>query len=368
MSKRNIVFRSIITIMAVAVALTAWGFAAAQDEGTPPFLGIGLQAADNGIQVKEITPGSPAEEAGLVVGDIITQIDGKDVTADTVLDILRDYAVGDTVILNVERGDETLELNATLATRPEQPNPEFQFMQRPVLGVRLENTDEGVIIREVRPNSAAEKAGLQVGDVLIKIGDTEITEAQQAVEAVQTLNSGDSVEIQVTRDGETVTVNATLESTPMELNFEGIPFDFSQITGQGRLGVEFVTLNTQVAEERNLEQTEGALVTSVSADSAAEKAGLQADDIIVAVNGEPVDEERTLRDRLVAYEAGDTITLEIQRGTETLQIEVTLDEPAIRDMMPMMPFFNGQPGHQFFGPDGFQFPIQPEIQTTQPNI
>jgi len=369
MSKRSFASHSIIAVLVLVMAFGALGMTAAQDQQATPYLGIGLQAADNGVEVKEIVPNSPADTAGLEVGDIITQIDNKDVTADSIQSILQDYAVGDSVTLNIVRGDETLELNATLGTRSDQSEiQQFQIIGRPLLGVQLENTDDGVVIREVRPDSAAEKAGLQVGDVLIKIGDTEITEAQDAVEAVHSLDSGDSVEIQVTRDGETLTVTATLEELPLEFNFEGIPFDFSQITGQGRLGVEFVTLNAQVAEERNVEQTEGALVTNVSTDSAAEKAGLQVDDIIVAVNGKLVNEEHTLRDRLVAYEAGDTVTLEVQRGSETLQLEATLDEPSMGDMMPMMPFFNGQPGHQFFGPDGFQLPIQPDAQPIQPNI
>lgn len=369
MLKPKIVSRSVIAVMVLAVALTAWGFAAAQDDSAPPFLGIGLQAVDNGIQIQEIVPGSPAEQAGLQIGDIITQINGKDVTAASVQGILQDYAIGDTVTLNVDRADETLELEATLAARPEQPEVQFQMSERPVLGVRLENTDDGVVIREITSGSAAEKAGLQVDDVLVKIGDVVISEAQQAVEAVQALKPGDDVEIQVTRNGESVSVTATLETMPMEFNFQGMPFDFNQLTQQGRLGVEFISLNAQVAQERGLEQTEGALVTKVSPDSPAAKAGLQTDDIITAVNGEKVDEEHTLRDRLVAYEAGDTITLDVQRGDEALSMDIVLEQTPMSELMPSIPFFNEGQGFQFGGPNGFQFPVQPpDANPVQPNL
>ncbi|GAB4337769.1 MAG: hypothetical protein Kow00117_19630 [Phototrophicales bacterium] len=69
---------------------------------------------------------------------------------------------------------------------------------------------------------------------------------------------------------------------------------------------------------------EGALITDVLPDSPAEAAGLMVGDIIQAVDGDVVDAERTLSDRLYAYEEGDTVTLDVLRDAETLQIEVTL--------------------------------------------
>jgi S1-C subfamily serine protease len=126
-----------------------------------------------------------------------------------------------------------------------------------------------------------------------------------------------------------------------------IPFGMGQMMSGGRLGVQFVTLDEETAAENGATLTDGALVTDVVEGSPAAEAGLQVEDVITAVNDEPVDAERTLRDRLVAYEPGDVVSLEVSRSEETLTIEVTLGEQDMSNMMP------------FLGPDGeFQMPFE----------
>lgn len=463
---KKVIVRSLFIVLTLMVAVSAWGLVAAQDDTNQgqPFLGIGLGEAENGVQVTDVAPDSPAAEAGLKVGDVITALNGDNVTADTIRDSIANLAVGDEITLSVQRGDEALELSATLSERPEveaaQP-PALELPgQRPMLGVRLEDTDNGVVIREVVADSPAANAGLQVDDVITKINDAEIANASEAVDAIRALQVGDTVSIEVTRGDATETVEATLEGIPVPLvqeipfgrDFRGlgiefnandqtwtirnlsedsdlytaglregdviqqfngsaydptglreylnsieddvevtlkierdgetqdiavpsislkeinafemggdgfqffnpdgqefnIPFGLGQMMNGGRLGVQFVTLDEQAAQEHNVTLTEGALVTDVIDASPAADAGLQVDDIITAVNNEPVDAEHTLRDRLVAYEPGDVVSLDILRGSETLTIDVTLGQPEMSDMMP------------FFGPNGgeFQFPFE----------
>lgn len=465
--------KTVLIVLALLVAVSAWGLVAAQDDtnAAVPFLGIGLSAADNGVQVTDVAPDSPAAAAGLKVDDLITAINGDDVTADSIRDTIANLAVGDEISLSVQRGDETLELNATLAERPElqpiQP-PVIESIQRPMLGVRLEDTDNGVVVQEVVAGSPAENAGLQVDDVIVKINDTDIANASEAVDAIRALAVGDTVSIEVQRGDTTETLEATLEGTPLPMvqeipfgrDFQGlgiqfssndqtwtirnlsedsdlytaglregdviqefngsaydpaglreylngveddvevtltierdgetqdiavpsislkeinafemggnglqfldpngqgfnIPFGMGQMLTGGRLGVQFVTLDEQIASEHKTTLTDGALVTEVVEASPASDAGLQVDDVITAVNNEPVNAEHTLRDRLVAYEPGDVVSLDVSRGGETLTIDVALGEPEMSDMIP------------FFGPNGEQFdfelpqPGQPDQQ------
>jgi S1-C subfamily serine protease len=74
---------------------------------------------DYGVLVTTVTPGSPAEAAGIKVDDIVLAIDGQKIDFQTPLtDILFTYAPGDEVTVTVQRGADQLDVKATLATRP----------------------------------------------------------------------------------------------------------------------------------------------------------------------------------------------------------------------------------------------------------
>jgi membrane-associated protease RseP (regulator of RpoE activity) len=68
----------------------------------------------------------------------------------------------------------------------------------------------------------------------------------------------------------------------------------------------------------------GALVEAVDPGSAAEKAGIQVNDLIIAVNGAPVDANHALADLIRAYKPGDKVTLSVQRKASTRSMDVTL--------------------------------------------
>ncbi len=454
---------ALLCSLLLLAAVGIWSVAA-QDR---VFLGVTVAEAEKGAQVENVQPDSPADQAGVRVGDIIVEVGGQAVTADTLRAELAKHAVGDELTVSVLRGGETIDLDVTLAARPERPQRgEFAFPEQPRLGVRLEDTDEGVVIREVVADSAAAKAGLEVGDVVKKVDDTTVENSRAVVEAILSQNVGDTIAIEIERDGQTETISVTLEAAPnrpfqqgMEQLFSlqynpaektwsigAIPQDsplyeaglregdvITQFNGQaydpaellaylqgdvtevtltierrgeaqeivvsaealsnfgvfgfggrdgqmfempfgyfpfgGRLGVEFLTLDEQIAQERNLSETEGALVTQVMADTPAAEAGLQENDIILSVNGDKLDVERTLADRLAAYEAGDTVTLEVKRGTEALELEATLGQPQMPERFEMWPGFN-RDGFPF--PREFDFQFGPEWQVepapASPNI
>ena len=82
-----------------------------------------------------------------------------------------------------------------------------------------------------------------------------------------------------------------------------------------QLGVSFQTIDADLAAEKDLLVTEGALIIEVYEDTPAAQAGLQAGDIIVAVDGDAVDARRTLPERLAPHDEG-VVTLTVRRGEE----------------------------------------------------
>ncbi len=92
------------------------------------------------------------------------------------------------------------------------------------------------------------------------------------------------------------------------------------------LGVQFVPFSSQTAAYYQIDTTaqNGALVRSVATGGPADKAGLQADDVITNLDGKEINETSTLSDMLIKYNPNDTVELKVVRGTETLTIKVKL--------------------------------------------
>ncbi len=90
------------------------------------------------------------------------------------------------------------------------------------------------------------------------------------------------------------------------------------------LGVQYQPLNPGIAAQLGINQTQGALVGNVVSGSPAEKAGIQADDVITAIDNQPLKEESDLAKFLSSHKPGDTVTLTILRGNQTANVKVTL--------------------------------------------
>jgi 2-alkenal reductase len=92
------------------------------------------------------------------------------------------------------------------------------------------------------------------------------------------------------------------------------------------LGATTVAVTPGLALQQSLPVQEGAYVQTVAAGGPAAQAGIQAQDVIVAVDGKPVDEENFLDFLLLAYHPGDQITVIVARGQERQSVRVTLGQ------------------------------------------
>ncbi|RME50792.1 MAG: PDZ domain-containing protein [Caldilineae bacterium] len=90
------------------------------------------------------------------------------------------------------------------------------------------------------------------------------------------------------------------------------------------LGVSYSELNPQLSMEYGLSLSSGALIEQVLAETAAARAGLQPQDIIIAINDTPIDDRHPLSQVLMEHSVGEEVVLTVVRGEEQLQIPVTL--------------------------------------------
>ena len=140
----------------------------------------------SGAFVQDVTPGGPADKAGLKPGDVVRKFNGQTVDdSGQLVAMVTDTNPGTTVTLDILRDGKPMTLKATLGERPANlaataaPNRPSEGTLRgvtvqdltPALRDRLgiPSSVSGVVISEVDPNSPAAQAGLQQGDVIQSI-------------------------------------------------------------------------------------------------------------------------------------------------------------------------------------------------------
>lgn len=94
---------------------------------------------------------------------------------------------------------------------------------------------------------------------------------------------------------------------------------------RGLLGIQIITVDSQTAERIGMDEIRGVMISGVPGNPA-EDAGLQPDDVILAVNGETVDESNLLQERVAMFRPNDQVTLTIWREGQTFDRVLTLEE------------------------------------------
>ena len=128
----------------VALVVVALAPAARAQSSNPPFLGVAMNTTPNGVGgciVSGITRGSPAEEGGLLAGDVITDIGGvRTPTCDVVVEQIHRHVPGESVRFDVMRQVEHVALDIALSTRAEVLGR--RLIGQPMEAVRLADVDD----------------------------------------------------------------------------------------------------------------------------------------------------------------------------------------------------------------------------------
>jgi S1-C subfamily serine protease len=168
------------------------------------------------------------------------------------------------------------------------------------------DTIDGAVITQVQPDSAAERAGLKAGDVVVEIDGKPVNGSSALRNRIGLMTVGEDVAITILRDGRRRTINAEIGKTVSEALAGGqaVP----------RLaGAEFRNLDSS---HPLYGEVKGVQVANVDQGSPAWRNGLRSGDIILSVNRRGVETVAELSDAL--QRAGPTIALNILRGNVRL--------------------------------------------------
>lgn len=190
------------------------------------------------------------------------------------------------------------------------------------LGVQIQDVDrelaesfklkrpEGALVARVMPDSPAQQAGLQAGDVILSFNDHPVDSAAALPPLVGTIEPGRSATVTVLRNGEREQIDVTIEKLPKDLATRGAA-DTSKQRGPQPYGMTLESLST--AQRRELDLDQGGVRVTEVAEGPAAAAGVQPGDVILAVGSKNVEDVATLR-RALKSAKGPVALLVLRNG------------------------------------------------------
>jgi len=232
--------RSIVPLLALLLLVPSSRAASPTDEHPRGWLGVLLdgggapsQGGDatesaperEGVRVRGVIDGSPADDARLRAKDSIVAVDGTAVSgASELMARVRDLEPGSFVKLSVRRRGRDLEISTVLGTRPE--NTSRWKMVHGWLGVDAIELpaslreqfgapeDAGVLVSRVSAGSPADDSGIRVGDVIYEADGQRVTSAEALSEIVNLGGVENAIDVVLSRDGARIVVGPRIARAP----------------------------------------------------------------------------------------------------------------------------------------------------------
>lgn len=178
----------------------------------------------------------------------------------------------------------------------------------------------GALVKSVTPGEAADKAGVKATDVITKINGKDISDALGLRQAIQALAPGTTVKLTVMRDKTEKVIPVKLSEAPSGTE------DTSQPAAGEKLGLAVQSLTPSLAKQLGYSASlKGVVVKSVTGGGAADRAGIQENDIITKINTTPVTDAASYNSAVKGLKSGGTAILVVTRDAGTAILEVPVD-------------------------------------------
>lgn len=171
---------------------------------------------------------------------------------------------------------------------------------------------KGILVAQVIEDSPAEEAGLERGDVILKLAGEPIGKVAEFRNRIALTAPGTELKLTILRDGKTKEVPVTIGT--QETDAQGRPEAASSIS---RFGLQLQPLTEELADQFGYQGEKGVLVSGIDPGSAAEEADIEKGDLIQEVNRTPVASAGEVREALKKTRPGGAALLLIRRGEAT---------------------------------------------------
>ena len=170
------------------------------------------------------------------------------------------------------------------------------------LGAVGVDADGQARLAQIMPDSPAAKAGLQVGDVVRTAGGQAVSGFDQLLDYLRERKPGEKIKLQIGRGSDTRDFEIALTGRP----------------GSPDASLVWLGVSGETREDR-------AVLTQVVDGGPADKAGLETDDVVLAIDDKPAAGFDPLIEAVRSHQAGDKVKLKIARGQQTREVEVTVE-------------------------------------------
>ncbi|RDI97097.1 DegQ family serine endoprotease [Dyella solisilvae] len=188
------------------------------------------------------------------------------------------------------------------------------------------DSGSGAVVTQVSKGSAAEKAGLHAGDVILSYNGQPINSSADLPPLVGQTPPGSKATVQILRDGKKQDVAVTVGEMPRDKNAVLASGDADQPAahaGSTALGLSVQDLDSDARQQLGLRAGEGVGISNVSGPVAA-RAGLQPGDVILMVNQKKVGSAAAFRDATKDTKPGDTVLLLVRHGDQSGFVGLTV--------------------------------------------
>jgi serine protease Do len=168
---------------------------------------------------------------------------------------------------------------------------------------------QGVLINEVYADDPAYAAGIKPGDIILMVEDQPVDSPNQLSRLVAQVGPGEKAKIRLLRDGKEMIYHVPMAERQEKTTLASLPLQKSEV----KLGLDVQALTAALAEEFELKETVGVLVSKVERGGLAHSEGIQEGDFITEVNRQPVRSVAQFSEVLEKVKPGQTVLLRIIR-------------------------------------------------------